>query len=45
MAVPELSGAVPNEVLPLRNVTVPPLGVPLLGGATVTVAVKVSVWP
>jgi hypothetical protein len=45
VAVPEWSGAVPNEVFPLRNVTVPPVGVPLLGAVVVTVAVKISVWP
>jgi hypothetical protein len=37
----ELSSAVPNEVLPLKNVTVP-VGVPLLA---FTVAVKLSDWP
>src|SRR5205085_1089731 len=35
---------VPSVELPSKNVTVP-VGVPLLGGGTLTVAVKVMDWP
>jgi hypothetical protein len=44
VAVPELSGAVPNVVFPLRNVTLP-VGMPLVVGSAVTVAVRVTGWP
>jgi hypothetical protein len=38
------SGLVPSVVAPSKNVTVP-VGVPVAGGLTVTVAVKVTDWP
>ena len=45
VAVPELSGTVPNAVLPSKKVTVPPLGVAVSGGATAIAAVRVTDWP
>ena len=44
VAVPPLSVPVPSVVVPSSNVTVP-VGVPAPGALTVTVAVKVTLWP
>ena len=45
VAVPLVdSGLVPSDVVPSMNVTLP-VGVPVPGGFTVTVAMKVTVWP
>ena len=44
VAWPALRVPVPRVVAPSLNVTVP-VGVPLPGGAAVTVAVKVTAWP
>ena len=43
-AVPLLTGAVPSDVAPSKNCTVPP-GLPAPGGLTVTVAVSVTLAP
>ena len=45
VAVPFTSALVPRAVDPSMKVTVPPVGVVVLGGSTVTVAVSTSEWP
>ena len=44
-AVPETSAAVPNGVVPDKNVTVPPVGTVPLAGFVATAAVTVTDWP
>ena len=47
LSVGLLTGTVPKVVFPSRSVIVPvgPVGVPDPGATTVTVAVRVMVWP
>jgi hypothetical protein len=44
VAFPPISGLEPKEVAPSFKVTVP-VGVPLPGATTATVAVNVTAWP
>ena len=44
-AIPAFIGAVPSVVVPSMKVTVPPVGVAVLGALAATFATRVTLWP